>query len=213
MSPVEKPRWRLKVTTALNYWTAAVFIAAVLRLFFLHGLDLRVFGLFLIPPVVALLMERVSIRLSTRVLAASFLTLVNIGVALAPVDRLFPNLGGVHPGLSPENDRILTWYCVVYLMYFFLVMPLVFFTRGLADHFAGRKADLSVFTCALGLGACLFVGPLMFTVTEDILGLSPVWSSQSILQEQPSDTGNGAIPRPVESSSTESGMNVDEGAT
>ena len=168
-----------KPKSLLDYWTAAMFLAAVIRLFIIKGLDPRTLLLFLVPPLIALANKAFSDRLSTRVLGAVFLTLIGFGVALGRVRSLFPNLCGVDPELSATDNRILTWYAIVYVLYLFSVVPLVLFIRGLIDHRRKRKAEFTKFTCILGLIAELIVGPGMFAVCATTLGLLPVYRSTS----------------------------------
>lgn len=180
--PMPSPRWRLssrlRPTSLLDYWTIAAFVAAVLGLMRLRGVDFGTLILFLAPPTAALFWRQHSTRQSTRVLCVLFLSLIDVGVALADVEALLPNLGGVDRALSPTHDRILTWYVLVYLLFLTLALPLVLFARGLLDHHSGRPAQFSKPTCVLGLFACLVVGPSMMAVSAATLGLSPVWGTR-----------------------------------
>jgi hypothetical protein len=164
----------LKPTSLLDYWTIAAFLAAVLSLFYLRTFDLRVLFFCLFPPLVAFIHKDFSDRKSTRVFSALFLTMIGAGVALAPAKDIFPELGGVAKGLTPEHDRILAWYTVVYLLCVFGGLPAFLFGRGLMDRFRRGSAQFSLFTCILGLVACAVVAPLMFWLCCEHLGLCPL---------------------------------------
>ena len=167
---------KFKPTSILDYWTVLAYLLAVGTLISLRGLDLDTLFFFLFPPTFAYIHKNLSDRYSTRLMSALFLSLVGAGVTLASKNHLFPNLGGVDKGLSAEHNRILAWYAAVYLLYVFNVLPVVLFGRGLIDHVRRKPTQFSVFTCVLGLIAALFVGPLMFWVTQEHLGLFPIWA-------------------------------------
>ncbi len=161
-----------------------MFLVAVIQLLLIRGLDWRVLWVFAVPPLIAIGHRAFSERTSNRVLATVFLTLVGFGVALGPVRTLFPDLSGVDPELPPTSNRILTWYAIVYMLYVCPVLPLVLFIRALIDHRRKLKAEFSKFTCILGLIATLIVGPGLFTVCSDVLGLLPVYRAAGGTQQQ-----------------------------
>lgn len=181
----------LRPKTLLGYWTVAVFLAAVVRVFLLKGLDLRVFVLFLLPPFFAYIHALKSERRSTQIVAAAFLTAIDFGIALAPVTWLFPKLD-LMGNLSSHDNRLLSWYLVVYLLYVFEVLPLFLFIRTIRDHWLKRKAMLSKFTCILGLVAWLIIGPVMIAVMGPKVGLYPVWGDPN--QNQPAEKHKGRNP-------------------
>ena len=164
----------LKPKSLLDYWTIAAFLVAVIQLFLLRGLDVRILLLFLVPPFIAFVYRHASDRPSTRAVAAVSRTLFAAGVTLSMTKDVFPELGGVDPDLSAKHDRILAWYVIVYLMYVGAVLPLVLFIRALVDHRRKRKAEFSKTTCILGLIMCLIFAPAMLAICCEYLGLSPV---------------------------------------
>lgn len=176
MSSFQRLLKGLRPTSWFDWWTVAVFLGAVLRLFLLRDLEGRVLFLFLVPPVFAFLFKHRSSRRSTRIVAVSFLTVVSLGEGLSYLPELFPQMGGVDRRLPPSQDRLLTWYVVVYLLYLFLVVPLFLFVRALVDRARQQPAEFTRFTCVLGLIACAVVGPLMVRVCCVVLHLLPVVS-------------------------------------
>lgn len=166
---------RLRPKSVLDYWVIAAFLTAVVRLFLLKGFHLGILMVFLLPPSFALLVKDASPRRSSRLAALVFLNLVALGVAIAPVEELFPRLGGVVENIPREDNRILAWYLCVYSITLFLLLPVFLFVRAIIDRRRGRPAEFSRFTCYLGLFAVLIAGPVTLVVLCcRILGLWPV---------------------------------------
>lgn len=166
--------WKaLNLSTLLSYWAAIAFLIAVVRLFLLQGMDIRVLGVYLLPPLLAVGSTR-SNRTSTRILGATFLTLVDFGLLIAPFEMIFPNLGRGGVPLPPHDVRILHWYLVIYLLFLFVIAPPFLFIRGLLDKHYHRQGGFSMFTCILGLITWAIVGPGMVWVLYDRVGLWPI---------------------------------------
>jgi hypothetical protein len=176
---IRKRRWVeiFKPKSLQDYWTVATFLVAIVTLFVLRGMDLTILFFFLFPPFLAFFYRSWSNRKSTRMLCMIFLTLLSAGITLAPIHQLFPNLGGVDSRLSPNHNRILSWYAVTYLLYM-IVLPTIFFLRALLDYYRGLIPQFSQFTCILGLLACLLLTPGIFWVCFELLGLDSIWSSE-----------------------------------
>ena len=175
--PPAKPWWRRlpKLRTFHDYWSAAVFLAAVVELILLRGLDIRVLAFFLLPPLGALLWKFKGEYPSTRITATAFLTLVSLGEFLKATPRLFPDLKGLEAGLSTGNARVLMWYCGVYCLFFFVVIPAVIFTRSLVRHYRGLKPEYRPWVCYLGLFTVLVaIGPIIGGLATE-LGFWPAW--------------------------------------
>ena len=174
VQPVHRTWASLKPSSLLDWWTIAVFLAAIAQLFLIRSLDIRILLLFLLPPLLAFAFKHSSERHSSRLVAALFLTSVSMGEILAHLPSLFPELGGVDSRLAPEQDRMLAWYVAVYLLYALMVLPLFLFIRGLIDHRRQRVAQFSRFTCVLGVLACLVVAPGLISVCCRFLHILPV---------------------------------------
>ncbi len=169
--------WRfIRPKSVLEYWTAVTFVIAVAQLFLFGGLGWNALVvMFVAPPVLAYAAAKGSDRLSTRLLGASFLTMMDLGEVIAAIDCLFPNLRAMSQ-LSGTSGRFIAWYLVLYLTYPFCLMPPVFFIRDLRDRRQGRPALFSRFTCILGLSAWVIIGPPMIAVIVRALGLWPLFA-------------------------------------
>jgi len=155
-----------------DYQAGITFLIVVGRLFLASGLDSDVLLLFLLPPIMALLAVKTSDRESTRLVGNIFLSLIALGVMIAPFEGVFPELGQqgqVSNDLPAETGRIVSWYLCVYLLWLFNVLPLLLFIRGLRDRRDAREGGFSAFTCYLGLFAWLMVGPLMIALIVKFL--------------------------------------------
>jgi hypothetical protein len=134
---------------------------AVAYLVLLRGLELRIIVMFGIPPTCAVLFTAARFPRATRRVAWAFLTAVGIGALVAPFPILFPRLRGFEGQLPPWQDRMLTWYACVYIIWGVIVLPLYGFCGSLRAHRLGQPARLSRPTCYLGI----------FTVTLFCLAL------------------------------------------
>jgi hypothetical protein len=80
----------------------------------------------------------------------AFLILVDLGVIFAPEHQLLPFLN-MFPGLPKTENRILTWYFVVYGTLQFVVVPPVVFSRSLRTAWRGSPPALAPWICWFGL--------------------------------------------------------------
>ena len=139
-------------------WTAVSFFVIVAHLVILRGLEFRLILLFVLPVIAAVAVAQQDPATRSSRIAKIFLLLTSIGMIVAEVPWLFPQLGGVDPNLPQPIDRALTWYAAVYLIFFFCVCPIHLFTESLACHARGQFAEISVFTCWLGLFTASIMG-------------------------------------------------------
>jgi hypothetical protein len=135
-------------------------IIAVVALILLRGLNLGTILLFGFPPAFAALHIGAGFSWPTRLVAWAFLGMIGLGDIVAHVPRLFPRLGGVEPQLALWQDRMLTWYAGVYLIWFFGTLPMHLFGGSLLAHRKGLPAPFSRPTCYLALAtmALLWIG-------------------------------------------------------
>jgi hypothetical protein len=141
---------------------------AVGYLVLLRGLEPGIILLFGLPPTFAALFTSARYSPATRRIAWSFLGAVGLGALVAPLPTFFPNLRGFAGQLGPWQDRMLTWYVAVYLIWLAGVLPVYAFVGNLRAHWKGQPARLSRPTCYLGLlaAALLWVG-----MTRVLVGL------------------------------------------
>jgi len=160
----------------LTYWTMATFLFAVGRLYWLEDRDFRVIVVYVIPLVLALLWRSASPRQSTRIFAASFLTLIDMGdlVAFTPFavpEKLFL----ISNSMSEHDIHLLAWYQGVYGFCIFFLVPPFYCCRGLWDKHNGRKGGFSRFTCIVVLFAWLLfawilMGPFLQRIISKFTG-------------------------------------------
>ena|SRR5215469_12368317 len=136
---------------------AVAFLLSVARLFVINGCDLRVLGMFVFPPFVAFTacVSTKTSRWTARV-GGSFLVLIGLGVILSSFD-LLPAVLNQFPKLPRADNRLLSWYLWVYLLYIAAILPPYAFGRSLWHHRRGEVAELSPFVCWFGLVAWLLV--------------------------------------------------------
>lgn len=146
-------------------------VVAALSLALLRGVDPGFLILFGLPPCFAAVYTGFSATRGERSVAWAFLGLIGIGACVAQFPALLPNMGGVDRRLDPENDRMLTWYAAVYLVFFTGVLPTFLFIRALRKHRAGEPAPFSRFTCYLGL----FTAGLLWLGMPGVLALLGFW--------------------------------------
>ena len=103
---------------ARNLWIACSFLFVVAQFAFLRGLDVRQLLLFVVPVVVAVAIAQQDPATRGSRIAQVFILLISIGMFVAEIPWLFPNLGGVDPKLPRGIDRALAWYVTVYLLFF-----------------------------------------------------------------------------------------------
>ncbi len=156
-------------------WTVCSLVAIGAQLDVIRGADFRHWLLFVGPPLMACVFSLSPQSTRDRIIANVFLTLIGFGFAIAHFPRLFPDLGGVAPDLSPAQNRALTWYCVIYLSYLACVLPLHLFCGSLRQHKAGRPARFSRPTCYLGLFTALLFFPGIISQFTRFFHVLPVF--------------------------------------
>jgi hypothetical protein len=139
--------WLVK---AYRTWSLGVFAYALIQLAMV-GHPAKYFFLFLIlfPFGMAL---GISYRMgdATSRWIVAFLILVDLGVIIAPEHQFLPFLN-LFPMLPRTQNRILTWYFLVYGMLQFVVLPPVMFFRSLRAAWLGRRPALATWICCFGL--------------------------------------------------------------
>ena len=148
-------------------------LIAIAALIVLRGFDPRIILLFGFPPTFAALHTSAKFSRATRWVAWAFLGMVGLGSFVAHFPAMFPKLGGVAPQLALWQDRMLTWYVGMYIVWLFGVLPIHLFCGSLRAHRKGRLAPFSRPTCYLGLAttALLWIG---FPGVFGLLGFWPV---------------------------------------
>jgi hypothetical protein len=142
---------------------AAIFLAAVGRLFFVQGFSLGVLILFCEPPLFAYVYLRApDTSVWTRRLAWLFFALIGVGILLAPMQGVLPRLN-CFPKLPRTENRLLSWYMAVYLFYMPGVLPPYIALRNLWLQWHRKPVEFSRPTCWLmlfvwGLLMLAFVG-------------------------------------------------------
>ena len=171
MDPLERPDTEGRRAVR---WVIQALLVAVLQLILLRGVSGGLVALFLVPPLLALAACQSPAGTIRRRLGTAFLVLVGIGVAVSRLPALLPGLGGVDRGLPRVQDRLLTWYSVVYIVFLIGVVPAVLFTRSLAARRRGEAAPFSRPTCYLGIAAMCILWPAVVPVLGGLLGLWPL---------------------------------------
>ncbi len=146
-----------------RYIAAAGFFIAVVHLILLRSVNLGLVLMFLVIPLAMLCLASCpTATFLQKKVAQSFLGLMAIGVALAPLREILPNMRAFN-NIPPIPNRILTWYVGIYLFYLMNVIPLAAFGSALRKNLIGEKAAFTTFTCILGLFAWC------------VMGLSSLW--------------------------------------
>lgn len=130
--------------------------------------------LFVAPVLFALLFSTRTPVTRGVILARLYLSLIAFGLFIANCPWLFPDLGGVDPKLPRESDRVLTWYCAIYLLFCTFLMPLHVFTQALHQERLGMHSQFSRPTCYLGLFTALILTPGTIWILIRFLHLWPV---------------------------------------
>jgi hypothetical protein len=105
----------------------------------------------LLPPIPAILyLLAPGVRPASRWLAFGFLTLIEFGIAIAPMPGILPGLRA-NRDMPAVVERMLTWYFYVLFCYGFLLIIPYFFTCKLIDHKKREKRRVSPLVWWLGL--------------------------------------------------------------
>jgi hypothetical protein len=89
--------------------------------------------------------------------------------------RLLPDLIGINPNLPREQDRLTAWYYVVYITFFFCVLPIYIFVTALRQHHAGKSAQCTPATAICGLVITGLTVVLVFFALVDIFHVLPLY--------------------------------------
>ncbi len=149
-------------------------LVAVVHLVQLRGVSAGMLLLFVAPPLAALLLLHHATAKGARRLAVAFLLLVSVGAVVAPFPAILPKLGGMDPRLPAESNRLLTWYAVVYLLFFLGIGPTWFLVGNLRRHRRGEPVAISRLTCYLGLLTLVLVWSVLPVFLGALLGLWPL---------------------------------------
>ncbi|MDB6140230.1 MAG: hypothetical protein JWO94_3302 [Verrucomicrobiaceae bacterium] len=168
-APETTPR---KIVRQIGNHGVLALVMAVVSLFAVRGFDWNKLLLFGIPTLFALVSAR---RNSSRV-AEAFLISVGVAAIIAAVPRLFPQLGS-HGALSPDayNNRLMTLYLCIYLLWLFVVLPLHLFGGSLRARRRGEPARFSWVTCWLGLFAANLFWLIGLASLPSILASIGLW--------------------------------------
>jgi hypothetical protein len=164
---------RLKKVSLLDYWAMLVFLIAVLQLFAIRGKP-TVFLLFLLPPVLAYIFKEKAESKSTKIVCASFLSLIALGLAIGSCAALLPRMPSFEERLPRAHGRMLTWYVWIYLLFLTTVFPLHVSILNLVKHRRRLEPELSRFTCWLLLIVALLIGPWFIAVAVETFKLWPI---------------------------------------
>lgn len=79
----------------------------------------------------------------------AFLVLVDLGVILAPAHQICPWLN-MFPEIPLTQNRIISWYILVYAALQFGLLPPVVFVRSLRTAWRGQTPALAIWICLFG---------------------------------------------------------------
>jgi len=127
-----------------------VFAVAVINLLRIGDVKSLFFGFIVLCPFAMALAISFLTRTATPSWIVAFLVLVDLGVILAPAHHIFPWLN-MFPEIPRTQNRILSWYFLVYVTLQFGVAPPVGFARSLHTAWHGGKPALASWICVFGL--------------------------------------------------------------
>jgi hypothetical protein len=142
--------WLLK---AYRTWSLGLFAYALYHLLRIGAFESYFALLCVVVPFGMALALSYRMGESTPLWIVSFLLLVDVGIVIAPEHQLLPMLN-LFPQLPRTQNRILTWYFLVYGSLQFVVAPPVMFFRSLRTAWRGKKAALAPWICLLGFAVC-----------------------------------------------------------
>ncbi len=171
MSGAKKAHSPLHHLTWHGVAAVAIGVASAVQI---RGLDVRLLLLFCGPLLIAAACTVERAPRPTRVVAWTFLAMIGVGAVVAHTPQLFPQLRGFDERLPSSQDRVLTWYCAVYLTWIFSVVPMVAFLSNLWQIRRGRPAQLSRFTCYLGLATSGIMTLCLPRIFFEVLGFWPI---------------------------------------
>jgi hypothetical protein len=151
-----RPRARPRFVTGLIWtasayrqWSLAVFAGAIVQLLLVGGAKSFFFGFVVLFPFTSALAVAHWTRNAPSRWIIAFLVLVDLGVVLAPAHQICPWLN-VFPEIPHTQNRILSWYILVYATLQFGVAPPVVFVRSLRTAWRGQTPALATWICLFG---------------------------------------------------------------
>ncbi len=139
--------WLVK---AYRIWSLGVFVFAVIHLLRIGAFTSYFAFFFVVLPFgTALAIAFWKGDAVSRWIVA-FLILIDLGVILAPEHRILPMLN-MFPEIPRTQNRILSWYFLVYVALQFVVVPPVVFFRSLRTAWSGGKPALATWISFFGL--------------------------------------------------------------
>jgi hypothetical protein len=132
-------------------WSLAIFAGAIVELLWLWNAKSFLFGfVVLFPFTVALALAHwTRKRNATSRWIIAFLVLVDLGVVIAPTHQILPWLN-MFPEIPLTQNRIISWYVLVYFTLQFGVVPPVALGRCLRTAWRGEVPALSTWICLFG---------------------------------------------------------------
>ncbi len=156
------------------YKGVVALLVAVFHLILLQGVSVGILLLFVTPPLAALLLLHRATAKGVRRLAVAFLLLVSVGAVVVPFPAILPKLGCVDQRLPAESNRLLTWYSVIYLLFFLGVCPTCCLVGNLRRHRREEPAAVSRLTCYLGLMPLVLLWSVLPVFLGALLGFWPL---------------------------------------
>jgi hypothetical protein len=146
----------LSMVKAYRVWSLALFGFAVFHLIAIGQLK-TYYAFFLIAFPFGMALS-ISYRMgnATSRWIVVFLILVDFGVVIGPEHQILPILN-LFPEMPRTQNRILTWYFLVYATLQFVVVPPVVFFKSLRTAWRGEQPALEIWICLLGLAVWGFI--------------------------------------------------------
>jgi hypothetical protein len=140
----------IRAAQGYRIWSLGVFAVAVIHLLRVGDSKSFFFGFIVLFPFAMALGISLLARAATPRWIVAFLVLVDLGVILAPAHGVFPWLN-MFPEIPRTQNRILSWYFLVYATLQFGVAPPLAFGRSLHTVWHGGKPALATWICVFGL--------------------------------------------------------------
>jgi hypothetical protein len=137
------------VARAYRQWSLVVFASAIVDLLWVGNAKSFFFGFMVLFPFTAALAIAHWTRNAPSRWIIAFLVLVDLGVLLAPAHLICPWLN-MFPEIPRTQNRIISWYILVYATLQFGVLPPVVFVRSLRTASRGETPALATWICLFG---------------------------------------------------------------
>jgi len=164
------PVLKLVIWLAEGYrvWSLGLFVAALIPLLRIGDVKSLFFGFIALFPFGMALWIAFRTRPATSRWIVAFIVLVDLGVIVAPFHGVLPWLN-MFPEIPRTENRILSWYCLVYTTLQFGVAPPVVLGRCLHTAWRGGRTALAPWICVFGLAVWLLL------VSVAMLGVITSW--------------------------------------